>query len=149
MKIRKPTPAGAVLAGVVLVLSLGLVPAAFAGKGGNKPSGGGGGSSSLSLVLSTDLNGNGVPNWDDTITYDVSTTVTSGPQVSTQCYQNGVLVLNGNAAFYDGNPFAYMDLVKLATGAWTGGAADCTAKMYYMSGKRTITLATLAFHVDA
>ena len=30
MKIRKPTPAGAVLAGVVLVLSLGLVPAAFA-----------------------------------------------------------------------------------------------------------------------
>lgn len=148
MKIRKPSPAGTTLATVALVLALALVPAALAGK--SKPGGGAGGSSStLSLVLSTDLNGNGVPNWDDTITYNVSTTATSGPQVSTECYQNGVLVLQGNAAFYDGNPFSYMDLVKLATGAWTGGAADCTAKMYYMSGKRTITLATLAFHVDA
>lgn len=148
MKIKKPTPAATAITTIALVLALALVPAAFAGKG--KPGGGGGGgSSSLSLVLSTDLNSNGVPNWDDTITYNVSTTATSGPQVSTECYQNGALVLQGNAAFYDGNPFAYMDLVKLATGAWTGGSADCTAKMYYMSGKRTITLATLAFHVDA
>jgi hypothetical protein len=148
MKIKKPTPAATAITTIALVLALALVPAAFAGKG--KPGGGGGGgSSSLSLVLSTDLNSNGVPNWDDTITYNVSTTATSGPQVSTECSQNGVLVLQGNAAFYDGNPFAYMDLVKLATGAWTGGSADCTAKMYYMSGKRTITLATLAFHVDA
>ena len=148
MKIKKPTPAATAITTIALVLALALVPAAFAGKG--KPGGGGGGgSSSLSLVLSTDLNSNGVPNWDDTITYNVSTTATSGPQVSTACYQDGALVLQGNAAFYDGNPFAYMDLVKLATGAWTGGSADCTAKMYYMSGKRTITLATLAFHVDA
>lgn len=43
MKIKKQTPAGVVLAGVVLVLSLALVPAALAGKG--KPGGGGGGSS--------------------------------------------------------------------------------------------------------
>jgi hypothetical protein len=147
MKIRKPTPAGAVLAGVVLVLSLGLVPAAFAGKGGNKPSGGG--SSSISLVLSTDLNSNGVANWDDTITYNASTSATSSPQVSTECYQNGALVLQGNAAFYDGNPFAYMDYLQLSSGAWPGGAADCTAKMYYNSHKGTETLATLSFHVDA
>ena len=146
MKIRKPTPVGAVLAGAVLVVSLALVPAALAGKG--KPGGGGGGSS-LSLVLSTDANANGVANWNDTITYNVSTTATSGPQVSTQCYQNGVLVLQGNAAFYDGNPFAYMDWLQLSSGMWTGGAADCTAKMYYNSHKGTVTLATLSFHVDA
>lgn len=42
MKIRKPTPAGAVLATVVLVASLALVPAALAGK----PGGGGAGSGS-------------------------------------------------------------------------------------------------------
>lgn len=147
MKIRKPTPAGAVLAVAALVISLGLVPAAFAGKGGNKPSSGG--SSSLSLVLSTDLNANGVPNWGDTVTYNVSSTVTNYPQVSTECYQNGALVLQGNAAFYDGNPFAYMDWLQLSSGAWTGGAADCTAKMYYNSHKSTVTLATLSFHVDA
>jgi hypothetical protein len=46
MKIRKPTPAGAVLAGVVLALSLALVPAALAGKPGGGGGGGGGGTSS-------------------------------------------------------------------------------------------------------
>jgi len=39
MRIRKPTRAGAVLAGVIFMLALALVPAAVAGK----PSGGGGG----------------------------------------------------------------------------------------------------------
>jgi len=46
MKIRKPTPAGVVLAGAVLVLSLALVPAAFAGKSGGHHGGGGGGGTS-------------------------------------------------------------------------------------------------------
>jgi hypothetical protein len=45
MKIRKPTPAGAGLAGLVLVLSLALVPAALAGK--SSPGGGGGSSCSI------------------------------------------------------------------------------------------------------
>lgn len=148
MKIRKPTPAGAVLGVVAVVLSLALVPAALAGKGGGG-GGGGGGSSSLSLVVSTDANSNGLPNWNDTITYNVSTSATSGPQVSTQCVQNGVVVLSGNAAFYAGNPFAYMDWLKLTSGAWTGGAADCTARMYSSTRKGTTTLATLSFHVDA
>src|SRR3954447_5587833 len=43
MKIRKPTPAGAVFAAVVLAISLALVPAALAGK--SRPGDGGGGSS--------------------------------------------------------------------------------------------------------
>jgi hypothetical protein len=148
MKMKKPTLAGAVTSVALVVLALALVPAAFAGKG--KPSGGGGGgSSSLSLVLSTDANGNGVANWDDTITYNVSTSATSSPQVKTACYQNGVLVLHADAAFYAGNPFAYMDWLQLTSGMWTGGAADCTATMYYMTHKGTATLATLNFHVDA
>lgn len=44
MRIKKPTPAGAVLAGTALVLALALVPAAFAGKSG------GGGSSACSIT---------------------------------------------------------------------------------------------------
>lgn len=48
MKIRKPTPAGAVLAGAVLALSLAFVPAALAGKGGGHGGGGGGGTCSSS-----------------------------------------------------------------------------------------------------
>ena len=93
MKIRKPTPAGAVLAGVVLVLSLGLVPAALAGKG--KPAGGGGGGSSLSLVMVTDNNGNALPNWGDTITFNVSTSA-SMPSGRLACYQNGGSRVHGN-----------------------------------------------------
>lgn len=154
------TPAARIgLIAAFVLLALTLVPVALAGKGGNSGTSGGGhnggggggtsGSSSLTLVLSTDVNGNGLPNWGDTVTYDVSTTATSSPQVSTACYQNGVLVLHANAAFYDGNPFAYMDWLKLESGAWTSGAADCTAVMYYSSGKRTVTLATLGYHVDA
>lgn len=40
MKIKKPTPAGAVFATVVLVVSLALVPVAFGGKGGQHGSNG-------------------------------------------------------------------------------------------------------------
>jgi hypothetical protein len=141
------------LGSAVVALALALVPVALAGKGGGggKAGSGSGGSSvsSLSLVLTNDANGNGVANWNDTVTYNVSTTATSGPQVKTSCYQNGALVLYGNAAFYAGNPFAYMDYLQLTSGSWTGGSADCTAVMYYNSGKRTVTLATLSFHVDA
>jgi hypothetical protein len=46
MKIRKPTPEGAVFAGAAVVLSLALVPAAVAGK----PSGGSGGSSAACSI---------------------------------------------------------------------------------------------------
>jgi hypothetical protein len=131
---------------VALVVVLAVTPIAFAGK----PSGGGGGggSSSLSLVVTTDQNGNGLPNFGDTITYNVSTTATSAPSVKTTCYQNGVAVLWSQSSFYAGNPFSYMNYLALQSGLWTSGAADCTAVMYYTSGKRTITLSTLGFHVE-
>lgn len=154
MVTRKPTAARIALAAAFIVLALALVPVALAGKGAGgagKPSGGGGsagGGGSISLVMVTDLNGNGLPNWGDTITYNVSTSATSAPQVQTSCYQSGVLVLHADAAFYAGNPFAYMDYLQLSSLAWTGGAADCTAVMYYTSGKKTVTLSTLSFHVD-
>jgi hypothetical protein len=151
--MRKPTAVLFVLS--LAVLALALVPAAgLAAKGGNasaggggKPGGGGGstGGSSLPLVMVTDVNSNGTPNWGDTVTFRVSTS----SQVRLTCDQGGVLVYNANAAWYDGNPFAYMQYMKLQSGAWTAGAAECRAVNYYMSGKRTVTLATLDFHVDA
>jgi hypothetical protein len=150
METRKLSAGRVALIAAALVLTLVLVPAALA-KG--KPGGGGGstggGGSSLTLVLATDQNGNGAANYGDTITYNVSSSATSSPSVKTTCSQNGVAVLWAQASFYAGNPFAYMDYVALQSGMWTGGAADCTAVMYYASGKRTVTLATLNFHVSA
>jgi len=134
-------------AALISMLVVGVIAGtALAGK----PGGGGSSSgSTLTLVLADDVNGNGAPNWGDTVTFNVSSSATSSPQVSLNCYQGSTLVYNANAAWYAGNPFAYMQMMKLQSGAWTGGAADCTAKEYYSSGKRTITLKTLSFHVDA
>ena len=112
------------------------------GGGGNK------GTNTISLVVSSDVNGDGLPNYGDTITYNVSSTVTTAPSVHTVCTQNGTVVLNGDTTFYDGNPFAYTNYIPLHTGAWTSGAADCTATMYYNSHNKQVTLATLNFHVN-
>ena len=147
MRIIKHAAEALLEAALIALLVVGLIAGtAFAGK----PSGGSGsGSTTLTLVLADDVNGNGVPNWADTVTFNVSSSATSSPQVSLTCTQGGTVVYNANAAWYAGNPFAYMQMMKLQSGAWTGGAADCTAREYYSSGKRTITLKTLSFHVDA
>src|SRR5690242_6949438 len=100
MKIRKPTPAGALLGAAALVVSLAVAPAAFAGKG--KPSAGG--SSSISApVMVVDNNGDGLPNWGDAVTFNVSTTATTTPFVDLNCYQNGALVASGTKGFWAGS----------------------------------------------
>ena len=80
---RKPASILLVLSLAVLALALiptaGLAakggaagkPGSGGGGGGGKP-GGGGSTGSLALVLVTDQNGNGAPNWGDTVTFNVS-----------------------------------------------------------------------------
>lgn len=136
---------------LVATLMVGLVAGtAFAAKpsggGGGKPGGGGG---TLSLVLVVDVNGNGSPNWGDTVTFDVSTTATTQPHVSLTCSQGGTVVYGAAAGFYDSYPWPYAKIMTLSSAAWTGGAADCTAKLYYFGGTKTITLATLSFQAGA
>jgi hypothetical protein len=116
------------------------------GNTGGKPSGGGGGS--LSIVMLADANGNAAPNWDDTITFDVSTSATTRPYVRLYCYQGGSLVYSFTAGFYSGYPWS-KDF-RLSSQSWTGGAADCTASLIYTgSNGRVNTLATLGFVAGA
>jgi len=149
MKIRKPTPAGAVLAGVVMVLSLALVPAALAGKGagGGGKGGGGGGGSVTGPMMVVDNNGNGSANWGDTVTFNVSTSA-SWPSVELDCYQNGVSVYTATRGFYP--TYAWSDNYSLTNQYWTSGAASCVATLYNTNrnGSRT-TLATMSFSVGA
>jgi hypothetical protein len=149
MKITKPTPAGAAFAVAALVIALALVPAALAGKpgggsggGGGGHKGGGGGSSSLTLTMVADENSNGLPNWNDTITFNVSTTATTQPYVEVTCSQNGAVVYSAWAGFYSSYPWPGSQLMPLYSPSWTGGAADCTAVL-------DPNLATLNFHVGA
>jgi hypothetical protein len=138
-------------AGLISALIFGLIASsAFAAKGGggSKPSGGAGGGT-LTLVMVTDANSNGSPNWGDTVTFNVSTSATSSPEVKLTCYQGGVAVYWTQTAYYAGYPFPWTQMMQLQSGAWTGGAADCTAVLYYSSGRKTVTLTSKNFHVDA
>ena len=145
MKIRKPTPGGFVLAGGVLVLSLTLIPAAFAGKG-SKPSSGGS-STITGPVMVVDNNGDGLANWGDIVTFNISTTATAQPFIHLVCSGNGIGYDSWKGVFA-GSLDTNWNFV-LGSGGWTSGAADCTASlgMYTKQGFKQLTSTT--FHVDA
>ena len=112
------------------------------GGGGKKPGGGGttGGSGTFTLAMVTDANGNGLANWNDTVTWTISTTATTEPNVSLTCSQNGVLVYTASAGYYAGYPWPWNQNMTLRSTAWSGGAANCVAKLYYFVGTSTIDL---------
>jgi len=145
MKIRKPTSAGTVLAAVMLVISLALVPAAFAGKG-SKPSSGGS-SSITGPVMVTDTGTPGL-SFGDIVTFNESTTATSQPYVNLLCYQNGVLVMNSWAGFFDQALNSSRDF-GLYSPSWKSGAADCTAWVDMNTRQGMKQLASVSFQVGA
>jgi len=134
------------LTAVLGLLALALVPAAQANKGGKPAPGGGGSGSSLRLVP---LAPDGVTNWGDQVTFEVTTSATTQPMVRLDCYQGGVKVYWASAGFYDGYPWAWARNFTLKSTYWTGGAADCTATLYLNDGRRYRDLASTSFHVAA
>ncbi len=137
-----------VLAAVTVgVLALAATPA-LAGKGGGKPGGGsttttGGGTLELVLLNSTV----GLPHHGQQVTFKVTTSA-SRPFVSLNCYQGGAHVYTSSAGFFPDYPWSRN--FTLASMSWTGGAADCTARLYTtVDGTKTTTLATLSIRVYA
>ena len=137
------------------VLALVALPVAFGGPGGNgKGKGGGngggganGGSLTLKMAEGGDMNGNGAPNYKDTVTFDVSTTAEK-PYVNVRCYQGTAFVYDSWAGFYAGAWFGQN--FTLSSSYWTPGAADCTARLVTWSNNgREQTLATMGFPVGA
>jgi hypothetical protein len=132
-----------------LVLAVGLVPTALASKKG----GGGGGANSTSSIsiaspLVYDANGNGSLNYGDVVLFNVSTTATTQPWVNVKCNKDGATVYNAWNGYFDG-ALNYNWNFGLASGAWQGGAADCTAYLDMANGRNGWTLlATTSFHVD-
>src|SRR6266487_7098629 len=88
---------------------------AMAAKGGNGATGGGkgnggsGGSTNadtISLKMVTDANGNGSPNYGDTVTFVAWSPVTPEPHVRLQCFQGGTApVLSLQAGMYASYPW--------------------------------------------
>jgi hypothetical protein len=111
-----------------------------------KPSGGGNTSSSLNWSMVVDANANGAPNWSDKVTFTLTTSETK-PWVRLDCYSGGAWVSTSSHGFFADYPWA--PNFTLASGAWLGGAGDCTATLYKVaSNGRSRTLATQTFHVD-
>jgi hypothetical protein len=130
-----------------LVLVFAFVPVAFAAKSPGHGGGGNTGSSSISIhsPLVYDANGNGLPNWGDTIRFDVSTTVTTEPFVELICSQNGVVVYGANTGYFDGYAWPWTQNMQLGSQMWTSGDADCVATMFTFRHGHRLNLAALSF----
>ena len=115
--------------------------------GGGKPSGG----VTIRLVLppDTDKNADGLANFGDTVSFNISTTATTQPFVNLLCYQNGALVANGWRGYFVGSLDYPNRGFGLNSGAWQSGAADCTAYLkYYSSNGKINTVASISFQVN-
>ena len=135
---------GSLIALLIVGLMAGTALAGGKGGGGKPPSGGGG---SLSVVMVADANANGAPNHADTITFNITTSAAS-PFVSVNCYQGASWVYAASVGYFPAYPWE--QTFVLSASSWTGGAADCTARLYTSrDGIRTTTLATLAFGVGS
>ena len=115
------------------------------GEGVRKKPGGASSSSSLTFVMHADTNGNDLPDWGDTVTFNVSTTETTEPHVDLTCSQGGTVVYGATTGFYASYPWPWTQNMTLSSQMWTGGAANCVARLYYFSGTSSVTLASQSF----
>ena len=79
-----------------------------------------------------------VANWGEKLTFTVSTTTTTRPFVSLECFQGGARVYSMSAGFFADYPFT--TTYTLSSSYWTGGAANCTASLYYTNAKGSSTI---------
>ena len=146
-----------VMAALLLSGISGAAMAAKGGKGGGGTGGGGthggkggGGTTGGTLTLVVLNSADGVAHYGGDVTFTVSTTATDKPLVEAQCSQGGALVYTHSAGFFPGYLWPEAQTFNLASGAWTGGAADCTAKLYMSDGNGGFsTLSTIGFQVAA
>src|SRR4051794_13868368 len=118
-RTMRRTAAKLALIGLVTAGAMALAPAAYAAKptggSGGKHGGGGstGGSGTISLVMVSDQNADGLPNWNDSVRFNVSTTATTEPHVSLQCFQGGTLVYTSQTGYYDSYPWPWTQTFTL------------------------------------
>ena len=119
------------------------------GHGGGNPGKGADSGDSLTLVMVTDKNGDGLPNFGDTVTFAVHTTATAYPWVTVKCIQNGTLVGQGTVGIFATSVGRNFTLGP--TSLWRSGTASCSATLenwdsYSRNGKITV-LASTSFPV--
>ncbi len=136
-------------AGIVAILITGLVAGtALAGK----PAGGSGGATkggtSISVVMVSDANGNGAPNWAEQVTFSFTTT-NQYPVASVRCSQNGNVVYGDSRPMYTPNTWNDPGIFTLSSTAWSGGAASCLVELKGTSNGKIVVLGSTTFAVGA
>jgi len=135
-----------VVAGLLMTLLLAFANGAFAAKGAGHRGGGG----DLKLVVVSSPYNDAQAHFDGQVTFEVSTTATDKPSVGVDCDQGQTRVYWASAGFYPEYPWPWAQTFTLRSNYWTGGAAECTATLYYVNSRgRSTTITTLDFHVDA
>jgi hypothetical protein len=138
---------GALIAALIVGLVAGT---ALAARGGGHGGGGtttsGGGTIALAPLV-VDLNDNGTPNYGDVVTFTISTDATTSPYVNLVCSQNGSVVLNGWKGYWVGSLDTNWNF-GLSSGAWQGGAVDCTAYLTKQTKQGWSRLASTSFRAD-
>jgi hypothetical protein len=97
--------------------------------------------------MTYDANGNQSPNYMDSITFDVSTTATSQPEVGLRCYQGTTFVEDAYVSYF--NSWLSPTYFTLGSTYWNPALdANCTARLFYYDKRaREHVLATLTFGV--
>lgn len=130
---------------LIVALTSGLIAGtALAAKGGSKGPGKAAGGT-ISLVMVTDANADGVPNYLDEITFAVQTTATDVPMVGLRCWQGSNFVHDGYIALYDASWLS--KTFVLGSSYWDpASTASCTARLFYYDNRgRERVLATVDF----
>jgi hypothetical protein len=96
-------------------------------------------------VIVDDVNADDLPNRGDSVTFNITTSVTTEPYVELICRQNGEVVFGKVAGYFDGYPWPWSKVMLLRSDRWVGGAAACTADLYYFNRLTRTSLTTLSF----
>jgi hypothetical protein len=127
---------------VATLLSVSIIAADAAGKGGSRTTGGG-----YTVTVS--------PAGPYTFGQDVYTTTNAplypnntGPWIDMKCVQNGVTVLTGGHAGFEAGWYYNWPWKLGPTQSWSGGAADCTVVVYHQQNNKIVNDATTSFHVN-
>ena len=124
-----------------------LVPAALAGKG--RPGGGSGGTTGGSYSVT--VSPAGPYTFGQAIYVTTNTPIypnNSGPWIDLSCTQNGAVVASGDHAGFSAGWYYNWPFYLGPTQSWTGGAANCTVKVFHTSNNKQVTDATTSFPVS-
>ena len=140
-----PTRPVALVTALIAAASF-LVPAALAGKG--RPGGGSGGTTGGSYSVT--VSPAGPYKFGEAIYVTTNAPMypnNAGPYIDLSCTQNGVVVATGDHAGFPAGWYYNWPFYLGPTQSWTGGAANCTVKVFH-TGSKQVTDATTSFPVS-